>query len=299
MRWKASRCSEWVSKKTMTNKSIFLCTDLDRTLIPNGHQPESPGVRERFARLVARPEITLAYVSGRDKRLLLSAIQEWDLPIPDYAIGDVGTTIYRVSGGQWEAWQDWHEEIGPDWAGHDRDSLARLLEGFDQLTPQEPAKQNTFKLSYYTPSAVYGEQLVAAMQQHLAEQGVRASVIWSVDEMEDVGLVDVLPESATKMHAIRFLQSRLGAPEGRTVFAGDSGNDLAVLTSGLQAVLVANARDDVKRAARAQTREHHPQRLYIAAGDTLGMNGNYAAGILEGLIHFIPETRDWLLNDAD
>lgn len=283
----------------MTNNLILLCTDLDRTLIPNGHQPESPHARERFAQLVARPEITVAYVSGRDKRLLQAAIREWDLPTPDYAIGDVGTTIYRVEKGQWEAWEDWHDEIGPDWAGHDRESLARQLDGFDQLTPQEPEKQNTFKLSYYTPSSVDGETLVAAMQHQLAEQGIRASVIWSVDEMKDVGLVDVLPESATKMHAIRFLQSRLGAPDDRTVFAGDSGNDLAVLTSGLQAVLVANARDDVKRAAREQTRHHDTERLYMAAGDLLGMNGNYAAGILEGLVHFIPETRDWLLNDAD
>ncbi len=284
----------------MTNSLILLCTDLDRTLIPNGHQPESPRARECFARLVARPEITLAYVSGRDKRLLQAAMREWDLPTPDYAIGDVGTTIYWVGNDhRWEAWQDWHDEIGPDWAGHDCDSLARLLDGFDQLRLQEPEKQNTFKLSYYTLSSVDGEQLVAAMQQHLSEQGIRASVIWSVDEMKDVGLVDVLPESATKMHAIQFLQSRLEAPDDRTVFAGDSGNDLAVLTSGMQAILVANARDDVKRAAREQTRQHRPERLYIASGNSLDMNGNYAAGILEGLVHFIPKTRDWVLKDAD
>jgi hypothetical protein len=31
-------------------------------------------------------------------------------------------------------------------------------------------------------------------------------------------------------------------------------------------------------------------RLYLPRGNYLGMNGNYAAGVLEGLVHFIPET---------
>jgi len=34
--------------------------------------------------------------------------------------------------------------------------------------------------------------------------------------------------------------------------------------------------------------------LYLAHGGLLGMNGNYSAGILEGVVHFIPATRDWL-----
>ena len=30
---------------------LLLCTDLDRTLLPNGEQPESPQARTLFARL--------------------------------------------------------------------------------------------------------------------------------------------------------------------------------------------------------------------------------------------------------
>ena len=40
-------------------KRILICTDLDRTLLPNGKQPESPGARAAFTRLVSRPEVTL------------------------------------------------------------------------------------------------------------------------------------------------------------------------------------------------------------------------------------------------
>jgi sucrose-6-phosphatase len=33
-------------------------------------------------------------------------------------------------------------------------------------------------------------------------------------------------------------------------------------------------------------------RLYLPEGNFWGMNGNYAAGVMEGLVHFIPETRE-------
>ena len=82
-------------------KPILICTDLDRTLLPNGKQPESPGARAGFRRLVSRPEITLAYVSGRHRRLVEDAIREYELPLPDWVIGDVGTTIYQVHATEW------------------------------------------------------------------------------------------------------------------------------------------------------------------------------------------------------
>jgi len=78
-------------------RQLLLCTDLDRTLIPNGEQAESPRAKELFERLVGREEVTLAYVTGRHRGLIEQAIQEYDLPLPDFAIGDVGTTIYQVS----------------------------------------------------------------------------------------------------------------------------------------------------------------------------------------------------------
>lgn len=281
-------------------ETLLVCTDLDRTLIPNGHQPESAGARERFARLVAHPRVTLAYVSGRDRVLLQEAIATYELPLPDFAIGDVGTTIYRVSDADWAPWRDWDEEIAPDWAGRDRHYLADLLDDIDGLEPQEAAKQNTFKLSYYAPATLDADALVAGIRGRLETAGIRASVIWSVDEMRDVGLIDVLPESATKLHAIRFLQAHLDVPADRTVFAGDSGNDLPALTSGLPAVLVANAREEVRKAALNQARRRGTaDHLYLARGGFLGMNGNYAAGILEGVAHFHPETRHWIAGTDD
>lgn len=274
---------------------LLLCTDLDRTVLPNGLQEESPQARPLLRALARRPEVTLAYVSGRDLSLLQDAIRDYQLPVPDYAIGDVGTTIYEIGARGWNPWQAWSEEIASDWQDLEHADLAALLQGVEGLTEQEPAKQNTFKLSYYTESDRDAAALVADIRQRLAAEGVDASVIWSVDETADIGLVDILPASATKLHAIEFLMRRKGLARDRTVFAGDSGNDLPVLTSGLQSVLVHNATATVRdEAVRLATEAGCRDRLYLAAGDFLGMNGNYAAGVLEGVCHFIPPVRQWL-----
>jgi hypothetical protein len=273
----------------------LLCSDLDRTILPNGPQPESPEARPRLRALARRPEVTLAYVSGRHLELLLEAIREFEIPTPQYAVGDVGTTIYEVDGSDWHRWQDWDEEIASDWNGLGHADLERLLRGIGPLRLQEPEKQNTHKLSYYAPSDADREALIEAAEERLAAKGVEASLIWSVDEMTDIGLFDVLPRSATKLHAVRFLMKRLDFAHEQTVFSGDSGNDLPVLTSGLQSVLVRNATDAVRNEAVAALETVDlRERLYLAGGDFLDMNGNYSAGVLEGFAHFVPEAADWI-----
>jgi HAD superfamily hydrolase (TIGR01484 family) len=274
---------------------ILLCCDLDRTVLPNGSQEESPNARPLFSVLARRPELTLAYVSGRDKSLLLDAIHDYELPLPAYAVGDVGTTIYEIDHGQWQPWRAWEADIAPDWAGRSHTELAELFQDIGALTMQEPEKQNTFKLSYYAPQDTERDALLAEMDGRLKRIGVRASLIWSIDEARHIGLLDALPRRATKSHAIRFLMTNKGFNEGSTVFAGDSGNDLPALTSGLQAVLVRNARAEVREEAlRIVGGKGISERLYLARGDFLGMNGNYTAGVLEGLVHFVPEALHWL-----
>jgi sucrose-6F-phosphate phosphohydrolase len=278
----------------MSTLRLLLCTDLDRTLLPNGAAPESPGARKRFARLVARPEVTLAYVSGRHLALMEEAIAGYGIPMPDFAITDVGTKIYARDGG-WRVWQDWEEEIGPDWAGRDHGALRALFADLPHLRLQEDEKQNTHKLSYYLPLDADRAGLDARMRELLEREGVRASLIWSDDEVAGVGLLDVLPERATKVHAVEFLRDRLGVSPDWVLFSGDSGNDLEVMASAVPSVLVANALPDVRAAAVARAEAAgNADSLYLAQGGILGMNGNYGAGILEGLAHYHPELEEWL-----
>ena len=270
---------------------ILICSDLDRTIIPNGYQEESVRARPVLRQLAENPSIYLAYVSGRDKKLILDAIDEFYLPVPDYAIGDVGTTLYRVTDGRWQLSDDWSDEIGEDWRGFGWEKLAAFLENMEAIRLQEPEKQSRYKLSFYTDQDIDHQQLTKKIRVILANEGIRAGVVWSVDEISANGLLDIVPALANKLHAIRFLMQQEQFPAERTVFAGDSGNDLDVLTSGLQAILVKNATDEVrKETIETLSAKQMADCLYLARGNFYGMNGNYAAGLIEGLAHYIPET---------
>lgn len=276
-------------------KRILICTDLDRTLLPNGSQPESPGARETFARLVSRPEVTLAYVSGRHRELVEEAILEYDLPLPDWVIGDVGTTIYRAGATEWQHWAAWEDDIATDWRGLMSKDLRPLFDDLPGLRLQEEAKQNRFKLSYYLSMQCDEKALRQEMASRLDAQNLAASLVYSVDEAAATGLLDVLPARATKLHAVEFLMQHQAFDVGNTVFAGDSGNDLPVIVSRIPSVLVANAdRAVVEQAQALIGQEGNQVAFYLARGGFLGMNGNYSAGILEGIAHYLPETRHWM-----
>ena len=179
--------------------------------------------------------------------------------------------------------------IAPDWHRQTHADLALLFSDIDGLRIQETSKQNSFKLSYYVSLEVKQADIHAQLCHRLKVQQIKASLIWSIDEQANTRLLDVLPESATKLHAIEFLQSQLGLTHQATLFAGDSGNDSQVLVSLVPSVLVANAmqevREDVKLGAKqAGTTDA----IYFAQGGFLGMNGNYSAGILEGVAHYYP-----------
>lgn len=274
---------------------MLICTDLDRTLLPNGAPPESPGARDRFRALIARPEVELAFVSGRHRALVESAIAEYQLPQPDYVIGDVGSSIYAVNDSEWSQWSLWNEVLESDWGTRDGLALVALFEDIELLTPQESEKQGRFKSSYYAPMAVEVEALEREMQARLNAAGLPSKIIWSIDDNREIGLIDVLPQKASKLEAVRFLMQSTGHTLENTLFAGDSGNDLAVLCSEVHAVLVANATESVREEALRLARDAGTgATLYTARGGLRGMNGNYSAGILEGLVHYVPETESWI-----
>lgn len=275
---------------------LLICTDLDRTLIPNGEPAESRGARAHFSTLTGQAQVTLVYVSGRHRELVEAAIREYDLPVPDYVIGDVGTTIYRVgSAHAWQADAEWESEIAADWNGLDHAALACALADFPELRLQEPEKQNRYKLSYYVAIDADRTRLEPAIEARLETLGAHARQVWSIDAAAATGLLDVLPARASKHHAIAALMRELGFSAAETVFCGDSGNDLEVLASAIPAVLVANStpefRVQVLETARAGGFE---ERLYLARGGFMGLNGNYAGGMLEGIAHYYPDSIAWM-----
>lgn len=280
---------------------ILLCSDLDRTLIPNGDQPESPAARPLFRQLVSSGLIRLAYVSGRDKELVHQAMKKFDLPRPDFVIGDVGTTLYRLENARWNLNSTWQDKISTDWNGYKHDDIVELLTSLvgADLELQPDAKQSTYKVSFFTDPEERGRDLTESISEILDDKGIKTNQIWSVDEAENKGLLDILPASANKISAIRFLMRQEAVSEKQMVFAGDSGNDMDALTSGLQAILVGNAAQDVRREATETVEKNKDEKkLYLARGGRYSLNGNYAAGVIEGLTHFFPELENWLREEA-
>lgn len=275
---------------------LLLCTDLDRTLIPNGPQAESPGARRLFGELAQRDDVMLAYVSGRHRALVEQAIANYSLPLPGYIIGDVGSTLYRQDADLgWTEIDSWTREIAADWGGFGRAEIRSMLAGITDLRLQEGSRQNDFKLSFYVPLHSDLDGLSKAIDNRLRANGVAARQIWSIDEPAGIGLLDVLPQRASKRHAIEALMQMHGLDYEHTVFCGDSGNDIEVLVSPIPAVLVANAQPQVRELAiRLASEAGLRDRLYFASGGYLDMNGNYSAGILEGIAHYFPAVDDWL-----
>jgi sucrose-6-phosphatase len=264
----------------MPENRLLLCTDMDRTIIPNGPQPEPRGARAAFAAFCARPDVTLAYVTGRHPALVQQAITEYALPTPAYAITDVGATIYRINGETWIEQTDWSRRIGTDWQGRSAHDILPELDGIPDLTPQEPEKQQPRKASFYIVANTDIDAVLRTIHARLDAMGLAARCICSIDETSGTGLLDVLPRQAGKCQAILFLQNMLAMTDEQVIFAGDSGNDLDVLRSPVQSILVGNATADLRNTACADA----PPALYCA-------NACYAAGVLEGV-------RYWAGDDA-
>jgi sucrose-6F-phosphate phosphohydrolase len=278
-------------------RQLLLCTDLDRTLLPNGPQQESTDARSYFAKLAALPDVTLAYVTGRHRELVEEAIEHYQLPQPAFVVSDVGSTIYEIQGKSWHHWEKWEAVIAVDWNGKSHEDLRNFFDSVSTLTLQEEAKQGRHKLSYYLPLESDHEAVISSMQSLLEQANIEAALVFSTDEISSIGLLDVLPACATKRHAIEFLMTELGFNLQNTLFAGDSGNDITVLASPIRAVLVANASAEVRNMAQQQAESSGcSDTLYLAKGRLLGMNGNYSAGILEGAVHYFPHLKSSIEN---
>ncbi len=274
---------------------LLLCTDLDRTLIPNGAAPEDPAARGLLHTLCAHPGVTLVYVSGRDRQLVADALEAYALPRPAYAITDVGSTIYRLHGDTWQRLEPWLELLRREWPEGTVEQIKTVVDGVAGVVLQEPHKQNLFKVSYYVSLQQPTDDLRQKIAQTLSAAGIGANQIWSHDEVTRVGLLDILPTAADKYRAIRFLQKLLDFADTELVFAGDSGNDLQVINSDIPSILVANTAPDIKQAALDWARRR--QRLgalYIARGAGPLASGNYSAGVIEGVCHFQPALQAWL-----
>ncbi len=266
--------------------NLLLATDLDRTLFPNGRQPYD-GSLSRLQKVLEETGIPLVYVTGRNLDQIREGVREYKPPMPRYAIAEVGTRIYRFDGSSFEEDASYVRQIREQTPAWDIAAFKKTLGEMPALRLQEAYNQNAFKLSYYIDDLERADALAEETEERVRAICPNVTIVYSVDETIRQGLLDVLPQKANKEEGLAFVRRKMNVTVDDTIYSGDSGNDLLPLTSGCRGILVRNATDSVRNAVRRIAVENGlVERVYVADGHLPDLNGYYASGILEGLIHF-------------
>ena len=262
----------------------ILATDMDRTLLPNGSWEADDNAIGLFNEMTHEHGVLVVYVTGRNLQLTEAAVEEFGVRPPDILIGDVGTSIRKFENDGWifdEGWTAHVKRVSPRW---DADAIRAAVADIDGLREQEAEHQNPFKQSYYADHA-RREQIMAAIAGRV-EGRYDEVAVYSYDSMDDKGLVDFLPDSATKQTALEYVADEYGTPRHEVVFCGDSGNDIFPLTAGFSGVLVRNADEQLVENVRKAMAENSALKAYFATGGLMGLNGYYTSGVLEGAHHY-------------
>jgi HAD superfamily hydrolase (TIGR01484 family) len=252
---------------------------LDGTLIPLERDAQRLGEVAEFVRAVdASVNLMLAYVTGRHLSLAREGIAEIGLPLPDWFVCDVGTSVYRRTDGGFEPDETYRGSMRAAFGGLSGADVRAAIGAVEGLELQEEEKQGEFKVSYYSKGRP--EPYVEPVQSRLDAANAKVNLVPSHDPVTDRGLLDVLPAGIAKDYAVRYLHDHSGVDEQRLVYAGDSGNDRAAMLTGFRVIVVGNADEELKKDLGIEAvAQGIAERIYFAEHP-------YARGVLEGLRHF-------------
>jgi sucrose-6F-phosphate phosphohydrolase len=265
-------------------KMKILATDLDRTLLPNGHWEADSEAIGLFNTLTEQHNVLVVYVTGRNLDLTEQAIQRYGVRHPHVLCGDVGTSIRKYQNGAWHFDEGWVAHVthaSPKW---DAAAIKAAVSDVAGIREQEAEHLNPFKQSYYVEHDKSDE--ILSRIDSLVKGRFDEVIVYSFDSQDGKGLLDFLPASATKQTALEYVAEAHATAKQDVVFCGDSGNDIFPLTAGFQGVLVRNADqqlvDNVKQAMQANPK----LKAYFATGGFKGLNGYYTSGVIEGAYHY-------------
>lgn len=240
-------------------ESMFL-SDIDNTLTGDRKALADFGVLRR-----SRPGMVFGIATGRSIHSAIDVLSREKAPVPDVMVTSVGSEIYYTRNGRFDLTRDdvWSKIIASGWR---RDAIRAVLAADPRLVPQAEIEQRAFKLSYFAKTE---PRLIDDLSSKLAEQGLLTTLVASHGRF-----LDVLPATASKGAALRYLARRFGIPLERTASAGDSGNDADMLTAAGTGILVAN---------------HNAEVAWVAACPNVRLSSRaHAAAILEELSHLFP-----------
>ncbi len=260
--------------------SKVLATDLDGTLIPLQGSAENQADLVQLQQALQDNRVTLTFVTGRHLESVQDAMQQHQLPQPDWVICDVGTSIYkRTEVGSFEVAQPYADHLQSIVGETSTSRLREEFTSLESLRLQEEEKQGAFKLSFYC-NAKKLREVHDAVLDILTHRRLPYSLISSVDPFTSDGLIDLLPTDVSKAYALQWWTEHAGLDNKELVFSGDSGNDLAAMTAGYRTIVVGNASLDLKETVH----QHYEARMQV---DRVYIAKNTAtSGVLAGCRHF-------------
>jgi hypothetical protein len=262
----------------------ILATDLDRTLLPNGSWESDDGAINLFNELTDKYGVFVVYVTGRNLSLAEDAIREYGVRYPHVLIGDVGTSIREYENGKWKFDDGWITHVknaSPRW---DASGIKDAVAGIDGIKEQESDHLNQFKQSYYVDHGKKDE--ILSRVDDLVKGKFDEVIVYSYDSQDGKGLLDFLPDSATKQTALEYVSEEFESKKEDVVFCGDSGNDIFPLTAGFRGVLVKNADEQLVKDVKRAMDENANLQVFFAKGNFRGLNGYYTSGVIEGGYHY-------------
>lgn len=240
----------------IAEKDLVLATDLDGTFL--GGSPED---RQRFYGWIEanRDRVGLIFVTGRDPGFISDLTARRGVPRPDYVVGDVGTTVASV---------------GPD---HLLSPIAELEADIEKAWGIAGSRVHA------ALHPIRGLRLQSAAFRYRASYDMDPDIFdrRALDIVADLGLdalisdnryFDVLPKGVSKGPTLLRLLAHLGVNNARALVAGDTLNDLSMLSLGLPAVAVGNAEPALIGEIRGLDHVH------LASGEGV-------AGIAEAIAH--------------
>ncbi len=244
----------------------LFASDIDNTLIPQKESLNREYI-EKLKQILAKVgDIKIAYITGRKLSLALEALTV--LPHPDFISPEVGNSIYYFDGLSYKKMEEYEQHLED--SGYNREKIANKIKDAKGLSIQERDVQTKFKLSYYLDLDY--EKTLFKIKKVLKQDPVK--VVYSVDIVKGLGLVDIIPIRGGKEGALKFLANRVKADNNQIIYAGDSGNDFDALTAGFNGILVGNASDDLKKILSKKKFN-----VYTA-------KGNFSSGVVEGIKYF-------------
>ncbi|XLY86903.1 glucosylglycerol-phosphate synthase [Ectopseudomonas mendocina] len=231
---------------------MLLATDLDGTFLAG--DPEDR--LSLYQTIAAHPEIKLAYVTGRSLEAVLPLLADPTLPQPDYIIADVGATL--VHGDSLQPIQPLQSTVDARWPGESQ--VASAIEAFGLERQDVPQAR---RCSYFcTPEQAANPQL-----RKVADE-LGCDLLYSAELY-----LDFLPKGVNKGSSLQALADWLELEHDQVLAAGDTLNDLSMLSASFHGVCVGQSETALLEATRSHSRTLHASRPGCG-------------GILEAFAHF-------------